>query len=60
MSGPNNNSPLTRRTALAGIGAGGLGLAAATAARSVAFQDMATHPIVGLWTMTDARVTRRA
>jgi hypothetical protein len=50
MNIPNNDSPVSRRTALAGIGAGGLGLAAATTARSVAAQDTATHPIVGLWT----------
>lgn len=42
---------VTRRTALAGLGAGGLGVALAT--RGVAAQDtaadMAAHPIVGCW-----------
>lgn len=44
---------LTRRAALAGIGAGGLGLAAAAAAPLVVAQEpaaeLATHPVVGLW-----------
>jgi len=45
-------SAITRRTALAGLGAGGLGLALAT--RPAAAQDatpaaMAGHPLVGTW-----------
>ena len=47
---------VSRRTALAGIGAGGLGLALATTARGGAAQDaaaeMAGHPIVGVWNAT--------
>jgi hypothetical protein len=45
---------VTRRTALAGLGAGALGVALATAARPATAQDataeaMANHPIVGAW-----------
>jgi hypothetical protein len=44
---------VSRRTALAGLGAGGLGVALAATARSAAAQDaaaeMAKHPIVGAW-----------
>ena len=44
---------LSRRTALAGLGAGGLGLALATTSRPAAAQDaaseMAHHPLVGTW-----------
>jgi len=45
------SSSLTRRAALAGLGAGGLGLALAArgAAAQDAAADMATHPLVGLW-----------
>jgi hypothetical protein len=44
-------SPVSRRTALAGLGAGGLGLAPAAPVSRAAAQtaDMATHPVVGLW-----------
>ena len=46
-------NPVSRRTALAGLGAGGLGLALAATARGVAAQnaiaEMATHPLVGTW-----------
>ena len=45
-------SAVSRRTALAGIGAGGLGLAAlaaSPAAAQNASADMANHPIVGAW-----------
>jgi hypothetical protein len=45
--------PVSRRTALAGLGAGGIGLAFAATARQASAQDaataMATHPIVGTW-----------
>ena len=52
-----NTGPCTsRRTALAGLGAGGLGLALAVAGQSAVAQDaaseMATHPIVGVWMVT--------
>ncbi len=44
---------VTRRTALAGLGAGGLGLALAATTRHAAAQDataeMANHPLVGTW-----------
>ena len=45
-------SALTRRAALAGLGAGGLGaaLAARGASAQEATADRAAHPIVGLWT----------
>ncbi len=45
--------PVSRRTALAGLGAGGLGVALAAAARPAVAQDaaidMATHLMVGTW-----------
>jgi hypothetical protein len=46
--------PVTRRSALAGLGAGGLGLALATRGLGANAQDtapdtMANHPIVGTW-----------
>src|SRR5438045_3389415 len=45
---------VTRRTALAGLGAGGLGLALASTARQASAQEatpvpMAGHPLVGTW-----------
>jgi hypothetical protein len=44
---------VSRRVALAGLGAGGLGLALAATARDAAAQDVATdmanHPFVGFW-----------
>lgn len=47
------STTLSRRAALAGLSAGGLGLALAAAARPAAAQDaaseLATHPIVGTW-----------
>ncbi|MBA2521303.1 MAG: hypothetical protein H0V24_16725 [Chloroflexia bacterium] len=47
-------STVSRRAALAGLGAGGVGLALATTARHASAQDatptaMAGHPIVGTW-----------
>jgi hypothetical protein len=48
--------PVSRRTALAGLSAGGLGLALTAAARPAVAQDAATamakHPIVGVWMVT--------
>jgi hypothetical protein len=45
--------PVTRRSALAGLGASGLGLALANAARPANAQDaspdLANHPVVGAW-----------
>ncbi len=45
--------PVTRRSALAGLGAGGLGMALAATAQHASAQDSAptmdAHPIVGLW-----------
>ena len=49
MTTPPTDASISRRTALAGLGAGGLALAAST--RPAAAQDaMTSHPIVGLWT----------
>lgn len=52
-----SKSALSRRTALAGLGAGGLGVALASPARQTAAQDatpatMAGHPLVGTWIIT--------
>jgi hypothetical protein len=53
MSTSNTRQSVSRRTALAGLGAGGLGLALAATARPASAQDaaaeMAHHPLVGLW-----------
>lgn len=52
MPSSKTKTSVSRRTALAGLGAGGLGIAL-TAARGAAAQDAATdlavHPIVGAW-----------
>jgi quinol monooxygenase YgiN len=49
----NFDQSVTRRTALAGLGASGLGLALAATVRHAAAQDttaeMAKHPMVGTW-----------
>jgi hypothetical protein len=47
---------ISRRTALAGLGAGGLGVALAATARPAAAQDaaMASHPLVGTWLAEDS------
>ena len=48
-----HHTSVSRRAALAGFGAGGLGIAAAArltlASARAASADMATHPVVGLW-----------
>ncbi len=54
MTTSRTTAAVSRRTALAGLGAGGLGLALAASARPAAAQDaaseaMASHPIVGVW-----------
>jgi hypothetical protein len=53
VSTSHSNDTVSRRAALAGLGAGGLGLALAASGRSAAAQDaaaeMASHPIVGAW-----------
>jgi hypothetical protein len=54
MTTSNTIPSLSRRTALAGLGAGSLGLALAATTRQAAAQDatptsMAGHPIVGTW-----------
>lgn len=53
MTTSRTDRSVSRRAALAGIGAAGAGLALTTTARSVAAQDAAidpaTHPIVGAW-----------
>ena len=47
------NRPVSRRTALAGLGTGSLGLALATTARPSSAQesggDLARHPLAGTW-----------
>jgi hypothetical protein len=53
MTNHRAESAISRRTALAGLSAGGVGLALAATARPAAAQDAATatagHPIVGAW-----------
>ncbi len=49
MSTPEARASLNRRTALASLGAGGLGLAMARRASAQDTADMAGHPIVGTW-----------
>ena len=51
MSDASTKYIVSRRTALAGLGAGGLGLALASRVVSAqeATADMATHPIIGVW-----------
>ena len=57
MSSSRSNGSLSRRTALVGLGGGGIGVALATGGRIAAAQDaqsdaMATHPMVGAWMAT--------
>src|SRR5262245_36308149 len=57
MATSQTDRSVSRRTALAGIGAGGLGLALAArggsaAARDATAEAMANHPIVGVWMVT--------
>ena len=55
MTSSEQTAFVSRRAALAGLGAGGLAVALATAARPAAAQDadaMANHPIVGVWNAT--------
>src|SRR6186713_2769586 len=53
MTTSNTGHAVSRRSALAGLGVGSLGLALGATARGVAAQDatseMASHPIVGTW-----------
>lgn len=52
MTSANTPRPVSRRTALAGLGAGGLGVALSGTARHVSAQDtsaMTNHPMVGTW-----------
>ena len=54
MTTHRTGTTVSRRTALAGLGAGGLGLALAPTVRSAVAQDatpsaMATHSIIGAW-----------
>ncbi len=54
MTTPRITAPVSRRTALAGISAGGLGLAIASTTRQTSAQDattatLATHPLTGTW-----------
>jgi hypothetical protein len=52
MTTSNTRPSVSRRAALAGLGAGGLGLAFAAGRHGAAAQDAATHPIVGVWMVT--------
>jgi len=56
MTTSNADRSVTRRVAVAGLGAGGLGLALAArpAAAQDATPDMAAHPLVGLWQFNGA------
>lgn len=52
MTTSTTGQSVSRRTAIAGLGAGGLGVAFSATVRHVAAQDaaeMAKHPVVGLW-----------
>ncbi len=50
MTTSQTGRPVSRRTALTGLGAGGLGLALGTGGRPASAQDAtASHPIVGVW-----------
>ena len=54
MTATRNGASVSRRTALAGLGAGGLGLALAATTRQASAQEatpaaMAGHPLVGTW-----------
>ena len=53
MTTSRTDAPISRRSALAGLGAGGLALALATTARPAAAQegagDLAGHPLTGTW-----------
>jgi hypothetical protein len=42
-------STVSRRAALAGLAAGGIGVALGTSVRLASAQDAASHPIVGVW-----------
>jgi hypothetical protein len=57
MTTPRIDASLSRRTALLGLGAGGIGMALSARGRSSAAQDaasaaMANHPMVGVWMVT--------
>jgi len=53
MTTPQTGNALSRRTTLAGLAAGGLGLALAATARPASAQDastdLSTHPLTGTW-----------
>lgn len=57
MTTSNTRQPVSRRTALAGLGAGGLGVALAAATRQAPAQgaatDLSKHPAVGIWLSTN-------
>jgi hypothetical protein len=49
MTRSTTDSIVSRRTAFAGLAAGGIGIALGTSVRLAAAQDAASHPIVGVW-----------
>ena len=51
MTTSRSDSSVSRRAAVAGLGAGGLGLVMTGRGASAQDADMATHPIVGAWTL---------
>jgi len=62
MTRSTSSSPISRRTALAGLGAGGLGLAALTVSSPTFAQDaspeatvypLTDHPVIGSWQWTN-------
>ncbi len=63
MTTPQRASSVSRRSALAGLGADGLGVALAATTRHAAAQDAATeraaHPLVGTWLAGPPRRHRR-
>ena len=54
MFAQRSSAPVSRRVALAGIGAGGLGVAVGLPARQAEAEnpDLAAHPLTGVWLVT--------
>lgn len=62
MTTHRTDTALSRRAALVGLGAGGLGVALAARGASAqdATTDLASHPVVGLWSLASGPGTPRA